>query len=207
MRLLLTSTGLANKNITDEFLKMAGKPVSKIKIIFVPTAARSKEELKYVDESRTELINLGISRKNIKTLNLNKSVSFEEVENFDVIYVCGGNTFYLLKKIKETSFDKIIKKFTKINKLYFGVSAGSIIVCPDINIASPFDENDISLTDLTGLNLVNVIVSPHYSEKEKSIIDKFKKSSQYKVVTLTNNQALLVKDKELKIIEQLIKNK
>lgn len=200
-KLLLTSTGLANQNITNQFLQIIDKPVSQIKIIFVPTASRSEEELKYVGESKKELLDLGIPENNIKTLNLDKSVSFQEVEDFDVIYVCGGNTFYLLKKVRETGFDKVIIEFAKTDKLYFGVSAGSILVCPNIDIASPFDENDVNLTDLTGLNLTDVIVSPHYKDEEKTIIDDFKRKSQYEVVPLTDEQALLVIDGETKIVE------
>ncbi|USN45421.1 MAG: Type 1 glutamine amidotransferase-like domain-containing protein [Candidatus Woesearchaeota archaeon] len=200
-KLLLTSTGLANQNITNQFLQIIDKPISQIKIIFVPTASRSEEELKYVDESKKELLDLGVLENNIKTLNLDKPISFQEVENFDVIYVCGGNTFYLLKKVRETGFDKVIIEFAKTDKLYFGVSAGSILVCPNIDIASPFDENDVNLTDLTGLNLTDVIVSPHYCEEEKPIIDNFKKKSQYEVVPLTDNQALLVLDGETKRVE------
>ncbi|MFH1601718.1 MAG: Type 1 glutamine amidotransferase-like domain-containing protein [Candidatus Shapirobacteria bacterium] len=200
-KLLLTSTGLANQNITDQFLQIIDKPGSQIKIIFVPAAARNEEELKYIAESKKELLDLGIFEDNIKTLNLDNHVLFKEVENFDVIYVCGGNTFYLLKKVREVGFDKVIIEFTKTDKLYFGVSAGSILVCPNIDIASPFDENDINLTDLTGLNLTDVIVSPHYKDEEKMVIDNFKKKSQYKVVPLTDEQALLVVDGETKTVE------
>ncbi|MDP3640060.1 MAG: Type 1 glutamine amidotransferase-like domain-containing protein [Nanoarchaeota archaeon] len=200
-KLLLTSTGFANRNITNTFLQMIGKPASQIKIVFVPTAARSEEELKYVEESKKELLDLGIPENSIKNLRLNKPVSFEEVKDFDALYVCGGNTFYLLKKVRETGFDKVITKFAKTDRLYFGVSAGSILVCPNIEIASPFDENNVGLTDFAGLHLTDVIVSPHYSTKEKKIIDKFKKKSQYEVVPLTDNQALLVINGETKIIE------
>lgn len=200
-KLLLTSTGLANENITKEFLGAIDKPISETKIIFIPTAARTEEELMYVGESKRELLDLGISKDNIKTFNLDKPISFEEVENFDVMYVCGGNTFYLLKKVRETGFDKIIKQFAKKEKLYFGVSAGSILVCPDIDLASPFDENEFGLTDLTGVGLTDVIVSPHYCEEEKPIIDKFKETSKHEIVTLTDNQALLVLDGKNKLIE------
>ncbi len=203
-KLLLTSTGLANQNIKNQFLQIIDKPISQVKIIFVPTASRSEEELKYVDESKKELLDLGIPENNIKTLNLDKPVSFQDVEGFDVIYVCGGNTFYLLKKVRETGFDKVIIEFAKTDKLYLGVSAGSILVNPDISTAGTGlepDENDVGLTDLTGLNLTDVLVSPHYCEEEKLIIDEFKKKSQYKVIPLTDNQALLIIDGETKIIE------
>ena len=150
---------------------------------------------------KKELLDLGIHENNIKNLNLDKPVSFQEVEGFDVIYVCGGNTFYLMQKVRETGFDKVIIEFAKTDKLYFGVSAGSILVCPNIDIASPFDENDVHLIDLTGLNLTDVIVSPHYKDEEKTIIDDIKKKSQYEVVPLTDEQALLVVDGETKIVE------
>ncbi len=200
-KLLLTSTGLANQNITDQFLRIIDKPASQIKIAFVTAAARSEEELRYVAESEKELLDLGIPDKNIKNLNLDKPASFKEVENFDVIYVCGGNTFYLLKRVRETGFDKVIIEFAKTDKLYLGVSAGSILVCPNIEIASPFDDNAVNLTGLTGLNLIDVIVSPHYCVEEKSIIDEFRKRSQYKVIPLTNKQTLLVTDGETMLVE------
>ena len=37
-KLLLTSAGFENPKIGEEFLKSVNKPVSEIKIIFVPTA-------------------------------------------------------------------------------------------------------------------------------------------------------------------------
>lgn len=182
-------------------MRIIDKPASQIKIAFVTAAARSEEELRYVAESEKELLDLGIPDKNIKNLNLDKPASFKEVENFDVIYVCGGNTFYLLKRVRETGFDKVIIEFAKTDKLYLGVSAGSILVCPNIEIASPFDDNAVNLTGLTGLNLIDVIVSPHYCVEEKSIIDEFRKRSQYKVIPLTNKQALLVTDGETRVVE------
>jgi len=200
-KLLLTSTGLANKNIRSQFLQIVDKPVPGIKIVFVPSAARSKEELEYAEKSKKELLDLGIPASSIKTLNLDSIVSFQEVRDFDVIYVCGGNTFYLLKKVRETGFDKVIAEFVKGGKLYFGVSAGSILVCPNIDIASPFDENDVNISDLSGLNLTDVVVSPHYCEEEKPIIEEFKKKSQYKIVPLTDSQGLLVVNGRTKIIE------
>ncbi len=204
MKLLLTSTGLVNRNIKNLFLQIINKPVFCIRVIFIPTASRSKEELKYVQKSKEELLSLGVLENNIKTLELNKLILFQEVEGFDVIYMCGGNTFYLLKKVRESGFDKIIIEFVKNGKLYFGVSAGSILVGPNISAANTGlepDENDINLVDLKGLNLIDVIISPHYCEEEETIIEDFKKKSQHEVVPLTDNQALLVIDGKIRVIE------
>ncbi len=199
--MLLTSAGFENKRIGEKFVKLVDKPVQLIKVIFVPTASRTKEELKYVEAAKKELLNFGIKVENITALNLNHNVSYNEVKNFDVIYVCGGNTFWLLHKVRETGFDKVIKQFLNNDKLYVGVSAGSILVGPNIEIAVPFDENDIGLTNFTGLNLVKVVISPHYTVKEKLIIDQYKKQLNCQIIPLTDRQACLVIDNQIELVE------
>lgn len=195
MKLLLTSTGFSNKKIAETFLGLFNKSAEKIRLIFIPTASRTKEEMKYVEESRQELIDLGINQ--IITLNLDHQIKKKEVDNADVIYVCGGNTFYLLKKIHDSGFGNILHGYKGI---YIGVSAGSIVVGPNIEVSTPWDENDVNLTDTTGLNIVNFAVIPHYQRKDQSVVEKLKKQAKYDVVTLTDNQAVLVINSERKII-------
>ena len=57
-KLLLTSAGFLNSKIADKFLNLVNKPVSKIKIVFVPTAALTEEEKYYVRYSKKELLKL-----------------------------------------------------------------------------------------------------------------------------------------------------
>ncbi|TRZ55384.1 hypothetical protein D4Q76_00545 [archaeon] len=202
-KMLLTSAGFQNPEIADEFLKMANKPISEIKIIFVPTASRTEEELEHVEESKKELNDIGINHKNIKLLDLNRKVHYSEVADFDVIYVCGGNTFYILQRIRETGFDKIIKQFVENGGIYVGVSAGSIIIGPNIEIAGwgpTGDENDVELKDLNGLNIVDIAVFPHYELHLKEEVEEFKKKVNYTITVLNNNQALLILNDEIKII-------
>ena len=168
MKLLLTSAGFENPKVGKEFLKLIDKLASEIKVIFVPTAARTEEELFYVEKSKKELLNVGILAQNIKILDLDHKISNEEVDGFDVIYVCGGNTFYLLHKVKEADFGSIIKQFLERGGVYVGASAGSIIVGPDIEVAGFGDKNDIGLKDLTGLNLIDVAIFPHFTYRERS---------------------------------------
>jgi len=197
MKLLLTSAGFLNKEVSDIFLSLLKKPAKQINIIFIPTASRTELELKYVDESIQELINLGIT--NITTLNLDHKVKVEEINNADVIYVCGGNTFYLLQKIRESSLDQLLPIF---NGVYVGVSAGSIVVGPSIEVSNlpPADKNDTNLSDLTGINLVDFAVSPHFDKKDLVTVENFKNQVNYEIIVLTDNQAVLVENGERKII-------
>lgn len=202
MKLLLTSAGFENPKVGKEFLKLVDKPASQIKVIFIPTASRTKEELFYVGKSRRELKEVGIKKENVKDLNLDHKVSFDEVKDFDVIYVCGGNTFYLLSKVRESGFDNIVKKFLDKGGVYVGASAGSMITTPSIESSDwkDLDRNDIGLTDLTGLDFVPFMLVVHYESAREEGIKEEAASSKYPVRILTDKQAILVKDTETKLI-------
>lgn len=195
MKLLLTSAGFLNKEVTETFLALLDKPAEKVHIVFIPTASRTYDEMKYVEESKQELVNLGINQ--ITTLNLDHEIKKGEINHANVIYVCGGNTFYLLNKIQQSGFDKLLNDY---NEIYVGVSAGSIVVGPNIEVSAPWDENDINLSDTTGLNIVNFAVVPHFQRKDHTVVENLKKQAKYEIVTLTDNQAVLVINGERKII-------
>ena len=195
MIFLLTSAGFINKEISDIFLGLIKKPIGEISVLFIPTASRAKEELAYVNASRQELLDLGVDH--LTTLNLDHKLTEEEVLSTDVIYVCGGNTFYLLQKFRESGFDQLLKQF---DGLYIGVSAGSIVVGPNVEVAAPWDENDVKLTDTTGLRLVNFAVVPHYQRKDKATVEELINRTDYEILELTDNQAALVISGERKII-------
>ena len=100
------------------------------------------------------------------------------IKDFDIMYMMGGNTFYLLDQIRKYNFDKVIKKFIYNNKIYIGSSAGSIILGNSIKYTLGFDENNVNMTDFRGLKLVDGIIIPHANRKEElinSIKDKEEK--------------------------------
>lgn len=198
--MLLTSAGFENPKIGEIFLKLINKPSSEIKILFIPTASRTDEELFYVDKSKRELLDLGIKKENIYVYNLDKNISEEELNKINALYVCGGNTFYLLHKIRESNFGEKIKEMVKNGIVYCGASAGSILLGPDIRI-SGIEGNDIGIKDFTGLNLTDKIISPHYDKGEEEIVSKFEKETGQKIIRLTNRQALLIERNKSKIIE------
>lgn len=200
MKLILTSAGFENPKIEKEFLRLINKPVSEIKVLFIPTAARTDEELSYVDKSKRELLNLGIKRENIYVYNLDGKINDDKLKEVNTIYVCGGNTFYLLHKVKESKFDKKIKEMVGDGVVYCGASAGSILVGPDIGI-SGIEKNDIGIKDLTGLNLTDKIISPNYTKEEEDVVSKFEKEIGRKITRLTDNQALLIEGDEVKVVE------
>ncbi|MCB2291549.1 Type 1 glutamine amidotransferase-like domain-containing protein [Clostridium sp. CS001] len=200
-KLLLTSAGFENPKVGNEFLKLINNNPSIVKVLFIPTASRTEDELYYVEESRKELLDVGIKEENIIIYNLDYTISNDVLDKISVVYVCGGNTFYLLNKIREVKFDSVLNKLMQSGVIYVGASAGSLVVGPNINIPDYSDSNDICISDFNGLNITDIVVVPHYSDRQKEIIDEAKKNTKYPIVPLTDSQALLIMHGNITIIE------
>lgn len=203
MRLLLTSSGWGNNSkIKSEFLKLTKKKYSDTLIFLINTAEVGSSDWKYVEEHFMELVKIGFSRKNIKTLDSNKKLDKSFLKNVDIVYVCGGNTFQYLNKIRKTGADRRIKKMVNRGASYFGISAGSILAGSSIDIAQicDGDENKFRIRNFSGLKLTDVIVHPHYQEEDEKEVRIFEKVNKKKVIRLKDNQALLIKDKDIDII-------
>lgn len=84
--------------------------------------------------------------------DLSKIVSLEK---YTGVFIGGGNTFKLLKEVKETGFGEILKKYLYNGGFVYGGSAGAIIFGKDILTSSHADKNKVNLVDMSGLNLIN----------------------------------------------------
>lgn len=193
--IFLTSAGLYNKKIEKSFLDSFSKSPKQISVAFVTAAATTEEEIFYCNQSKQKLLELGFSKKNILEFDLKTSSNKNFSQNFDLIFVCGGNTYVLLNQLRKSGFDTIIINHIKGNKVYFGISAGSIVLGPNISPATPNERNKIDLSDTRGLNIVNFSVFPHFKkEKDKKFLRNIQKEADFEIKPLTNNQAILIKD-------------
>lgn len=113
----------------------------------------------------------------------NKKGLQERLEDYDVMWVRGGNTFVLAQSFKLSGFDRILKSYfeNNKNKLYGGYSAGICILGPTLNGLHLVDDpnqypyGDASRTVWDGLNIVNYAFAPHYKSDhmESADIDKY----------------------------------
>jgi len=88
-------------------------------------------------------------------------------------------------------------------KLFVGVSAGSILATPTIGISTvePADPNNVNLTDLTALNMVDFEVSPHTND-EVSIegVKAYAKTAKNPVYAIDDNSAVLVENGNVSVV-------
>lgn len=205
MTLYLTSTGLENEYVSERFKKIIlKKDISNVSFLIISVQDNDSDAF-YLQKTKDELNKIGAVDIEVFALG---DKPFIPTKEYDVIYVCGGNTFVYLDRIKKTGLDKFIFDSVKGNRsIYVGVSAGSIVTGPDISIASwgsEGDSNDIDLKDLSGLGLTNIVVSPHYRDELKSELDEFKKTYEYQVYELTDDQALRLSYSDIGVLKDVM---
>ena len=156
----------------NELVKFSGK-----KVAFIDTAAKFEEVNFYVDEAVEILEKFGakLTRIDISCVK-NMVAQVSECDDFcalddkilatinecDIIYISGGNTFYLLSELRKSRAAQTIKDAVHAGKIYIGESAGAIVAAPDTRYATPMDENSVNVSDFTGLNLVDFFIVPHF---------------------------------------------
>ncbi len=201
--ILLTSAGMKMK---DEIIKLLQKPAYDVTVAFITTAYKFKQEddPDYVNEDLQIMKEMGFNVEEIDIEGKNKSQLMKLFESKDIIFVEGGNTFYLLKAIRQSSFEIVIKKLLKRGKVYIGASAGSIVAGKTIETAGwkggeYEDKNFVKLRNLKGMNLVPFNIFVHYQPEHAEIIKQKIKSPRKrrkKLRILTDDQAILVQGSE-----------
>ena len=176
MRVLLTSAGLETEEIKACFVDMAGKDMSFVKALFIPTAAIDADAIGVLPKCMNDLLKCGILDKNIDVCDLHAGVEFEKLKQYDVVYLCGGNTHYLLERMNATGFHESLKAYIRDNGLVIGVSAGSLIFSNNL-------ENNLGLIH-TKLDVHCVT-----GEKRGKMTYPLKEN-----VKLTNTCALVIRD-------------
>lgn len=176
MRVLLTSAGLETEKIKEYFVDMMGKDMSLAKALFIPTAAIDADAIEVLPKCMNDLLKCGILNKNINVYDLHTGMEIEELQQYDVVYLCGGNTHYLLERINDTNFNQSLMEYINGNGLVIGVSAGSLIFANNLC-------NNLSLID-TELD-VHCMTGEKTGKLEYPLKDN---------VRLTNTCALAIRD-------------
>ncbi len=84
------------------------------------------------------------------------------------IFLPGGNSYSFLYLLRKKRFFLLLRKYADKGGILVGMSAGAIIMTPNINLASiprfNSDKNEVNLKNLKALGLVKFEFSPHFKE-------------------------------------------
>ncbi len=170
------------------------------KILYIPWAWQN-DDFKSCEKWFKDCMAL---HKKVKVNTLTKIELPEDIEDYDAIYIGGGNTFKLLKRIKETKMDKKLVELYKKDKKIYGGSAGALIFGHDIGTAllcSDKDENLVNLKDTSGLNII-----PNYDIQAHFELNQIEEHQQYilktgrPIIAIPEDSALRITEKELLVV-------
>ena len=137
-------------------------------VLFIPTAANVEEYRDYVDEAKEAFAKMGFTLQILDVSKASEAEAKAKIGAAQVLYVSGGNTFYLLCELKKKDLVTLIADRVRSGKLvYVGESAGAMIAAPSVEYASAMDNasGSESVATQTGLDLVKFYPVVHYGEE------------------------------------------
>lgn len=192
-KLLLTSSGTY---ITDGQYEIFDKPRNQVRWAYITTAGKSVPDVSYMEVRRQRMQELHWDFQEMDIAGKTEDELNRLLHDKEAIYLEGGNTFYLLKAIRESGFEKILRRLLKKGAVYIGASAGAYVACPTIEAATWKGNNKFDrhgLADFTAMNLVPFLIFAHTTPGLKALVQAKADRAKYPVRFLTDQQAILVK--------------
>ncbi|PUB03971.1 peptidase S51-like protein [Paenisporosarcina sp. OV554] len=117
-KILLTSNGFFTDVIKQHFLQLIKGHLASKKATIITTASQQKQTNKFAIKAKEDLLRMGFNQVDFTDVEFDKP---DSLENYDVIYINGGNPFYLLYHLKKSGADSILKKLAKQDIVFVGV--------------------------------------------------------------------------------------
>jgi dipeptidase E len=191
MRVLLTSSGIANSSIRDALVALLGKPIAESNALFIPTAlypfpGGPGMVWQTIAGPRSSRL-CGLGWKSLGILELSVLPSIEQatwastVRDADVLLVGGGDPLFLANWMRRSGLTDLLPTL-RPEAVYVGVSAGSIaatttfvetytesprgtdepLKTEDVVFSTPEGDLDRILVTGQGAGLVDFGVIPHF---------------------------------------------
>ncbi len=192
-KLLLASNG---EFLIKKGYDLLGIPREQIKIAYIITASKAASDKKFLDIHKESMKEQGLNFEEIDIEGKTKEELYKLLDGKNVIHIEGGNTFYLLKAVKESGFDQVLKDMVSRGIAYVGTSAGAYIACPTIETSmwGPKIRDQYGLTDFTALNFVPFLLWVHYKDDMEGLIREKMKTTSLPVRILRDGQGILVEN-------------
>lgn len=183
--------------VLDKIERELGQSLAGKSLVFIPTAGKVEEVKSYIEDAFNafKAKEMTVTVLDVKTSPV--SECRETIKTSDMIYVSGGNTFYLLEALREKGIDKLLIEEINAGKVYIGESAGGIILSPSIDYIGKMDDKEKapSLSDMQGLNIVDFSPLPHVGHPylgqfAQDIIENYQGETE--LVPFSDDQLLVV---------------
>lgn len=210
MKLLLTSGGLENDSIIGALKELVEQSFDKLNLAFVPTASNAEEgDKQWLIKDLEKCKQLGFAVDIVDISALPKKIWKKRLERADILFFEGGNVFHLMYWIKKSGLRELLPELLK-TRVYVGVSAGSIVMCPSLMFVTfekrVAEEIDGEI-DEEGLGVVSFFIephanNPHFPELTFNNVRKEAKRTTMPVYALDDQSAIKVVDEEVTVVSE-----
>jgi dipeptidase E len=191
----------ADKELKNLFTK------SRPTVGFIPSA--SDPARKYFNDRKAFYSPLGLDMNVYFELdNKWEPERLEQLLACDAIHLSGGNTYYFLVWLRKRKMIPVLKEYVAAGGILIGVSAGAILMTPDITTSSLCgDELVPGETDFSGLGLVDFAFVPHFGYGGFTLDDvrKYAREKHTSVYVARDTGAIIINGDKIKCIGDVIK--
>ncbi len=169
MKALLTSDGITNESlmVTLKGLAVMDQP----KVAFVATAAGLEGDQSWVEEIRQGIRGVGGVIIETDISKLSQLQIRDNCESADVIWLNGGNNFYLAYWMRRSGLAGMLPLMLE-DKVYVGLSAGSMVAGCSMSLTETFFPGEpkeffaavpeVGDEQVEGLGWLDFAILPHY---------------------------------------------
>lgn len=191
--------------IDKELVTLLGKPNPTIG--YIPSSADPQR--KYYKERQAYYSRLGMELEVYFELDEEYHPDLlESLLSCDAIHLSGGNTYYFLYWLRKRKMLLPLRQYVEQGGVLIGVSAGSILMTPDISTSALCrDEVIAGETDFSGLSLVDFAFVPHFGDIPINLDDlkKYSRDNQVVVYACRDSGGIVVTEDNVNCIGDIIK--
>lgn len=143
----------------------------------------------------------------IEIFNEHYFYTHSELQNFDMLYIGGGNIEKLLNFVNSTQAFKIINFFNNSKKIIMGGSAGAIILGLDCKLYRYYFNK---LQNYDGMKYIkNISLACHYQKNKKlkefndtyeNVLLKFSRNNKCNILAIPEEVSVLIDDDKVRIL-------
>jgi len=220
VKLLLTSSGIANKSIEDALVQLLGKPIAESSALIVATGiypfpgGANMAWRAICGTAQSPFSELGWRSLGVLELTALPSIQEESwvpmLRETDVLYVWGGDVLYLCYWMKQSGLAELLPSLSEL--VYVGCSAGSIVVTPynfdvEFNLQFVPAGHEMALGAERGLGLVDFAVTVHldregFEDSTLAAVEKWAAGLPVPTYAIDDETAIKVTDGAVDVVSE-----
>lgn len=162
-------------------------------ILYIPLAFENNDYDSCSKWFSEEIKYIGLD--NFEMVRSSEELSQKDFNKYSALFIGGGNTYKLLKELKENNNFRKIDEYLKNDGIVFGGSAGAIIFGKDINSCLLEDTNNVQLKDCSGFNYLNNWSLLCHLNKSN-----FKKNNEYLIDYSNKNKTIYLPEEDVIVL-------